>query len=317
MSEPKIPEAYSIEFEEIIDAEKAYELYWDGEISDKRAFECKNENCEAQITCANIDKERVLMKKKPYFLLVGEHTCTPIIEMEEKKVLNSDENAESRKYIDDENDILLTIGERKEKENREKQIKTADSDNIDRKRKKKSESSSRGKRYSEYKTIAPIVSKYLSYSSDNLLDEKKIITNGKKMLYKDFFVELDGYNCDCFINNSRIYFGNGVVEKAPKNPNEYIVKFNNVNFRGLVRCPSIYIGINLLDDKSRKINWSKKLKLYSENDIAIKVFIYGKLKLKNKLYYEDDKETIRNKYYSINIYLDENDLRFWDIREVE
>ncbi|WP_152391839.1 hypothetical protein [Paenibacillus guangzhouensis] len=317
MSEPKIPEAYSIEFEDIIDAEKAYELYWDGEISDKRAFECKNENCEALITCANIDKERVLMKKKPYFLLVGEHTCTPVSKIEENKVLVSDEHAESRKYIDDGNDILLTIEERKEKENREKQIKTADIDNADRKRKKKSESSSKGKRYSEYKTIAPIVSKYLNYSDNNLLHTKKIITNSEKILYGDFFVELDGYNCDYFINDSRIYFGDGVVKRAPKDPNEYIVEFNNVNFRGLVRRPSIYIGSSLLDDKSRKINWSKKLKLYSENDIEIKVFVYGKLKLKEKLYYEEDKKTIKNKYYSINIFLDKNDLRFWDIREVE
>lgn len=317
MSEPKIPEAYSIELEEIIDAEKAYELYWDGEISDKRAFECKNDNCEAQITCANIDKERFLMRKRPYFLRVGEHTCTLLNEIEKKKVFISNENAESSKYIDDENDVLLTTTERKEKENREKQVKTTDSDDIDRKRKKKSEQSSKGKRYLEYKTIAPLVSKYLIYSGDNLLDEKKITTNENTVLYKDFFVELEGYNCDNFINESRIYFGDGLVEKAPKNPNEYVVKLNYVNFRGLVRCPSIYVGSNLLNDKSRKINWSKKLKFYSENDIAIKVFIYGKLKLKSKLYYEDDKKTIRNKFYSINIFLDENDLRFWDVREVE
>lgn len=31
----KIEEAYSLEYEEVIDAEKAYELYWDGLIQEK------------------------------------------------------------------------------------------------------------------------------------------------------------------------------------------------------------------------------------------------------------------------------------------
>ena len=67
----KIEEAYSKEYNEIIDVEKAYELYWDGLITDKRAFECPK--CSLKITAANIDKVRVEMKNTPHFKAYGEH----------------------------------------------------------------------------------------------------------------------------------------------------------------------------------------------------------------------------------------------------
>lgn len=317
MSGPKIPEAYSNEYEDIIDAEKAYELYWDGEITDKRKFQCKNDNCYAQITCANIDKERVLMKKKPYFLLVGKHSCVLDSDLEELNVLNSDELAIEGRYIDDEKDILISSEERKGRESRKKLTPVDETEDFDRVRKKKSESKNRGKRNSEYKTIAPLVSKYLKYSEDNALETKKIAFDGKEITYKEFFVEIDDYSCNYFIKDSRIYFGNATIVKAPKNQNEFIVKFKkNVKFRGLIRLPSIYISNSILDDSSRKINWRKKLEFYSENDVDIKLFICGHLKLIENEYYENDGVTLKSKYYGINIILNENDLRFWDIREV-
>ena len=51
-------EAYSLEYNEIIDAEETYELYSEGLITDKKAFICTGNDCEAQITCTNIDREK-------------------------------------------------------------------------------------------------------------------------------------------------------------------------------------------------------------------------------------------------------------------
>lgn len=59
--------AYSEEFNEEINAERAYELYWAEVIFDKRAFRCAHEGCPARYTCANMDKPELLLKQQPHF----------------------------------------------------------------------------------------------------------------------------------------------------------------------------------------------------------------------------------------------------------
>ena len=50
-------EAYSIEIDEVIDAEKAYELYWEDLINDVHDFICSEEGCTAQLTLSSVNKE--------------------------------------------------------------------------------------------------------------------------------------------------------------------------------------------------------------------------------------------------------------------
>lgn len=59
--------AYSVEFNEEINAERAYELYWAEVIFDKRAFRCAHAGCPARYTCANMDKPELLLKQQPHF----------------------------------------------------------------------------------------------------------------------------------------------------------------------------------------------------------------------------------------------------------
>ena len=54
----KVVHAYSLDCEDIVDVEKAYDLYWANIIKDPKNFECISVNCSAEITCANIYKLR-------------------------------------------------------------------------------------------------------------------------------------------------------------------------------------------------------------------------------------------------------------------
>ncbi len=61
--------AFSTEFNDTINAERAYELYWANVIADKRAFLCPGyeSGCPAKYTCANMDTEQLQLKQVPHF----------------------------------------------------------------------------------------------------------------------------------------------------------------------------------------------------------------------------------------------------------
>lgn len=69
----KIKKALSITTQQIITPVRADELYWQGIITSKYAFQCPDRNCSAEITCANLDKEVHLRKIAPYYRVIGEH----------------------------------------------------------------------------------------------------------------------------------------------------------------------------------------------------------------------------------------------------
>ena len=72
--------AFSTEFNDTINAERAYELYWADVITDKRAFLCpEHENgCPAKYTCANMDTEQLQLKQVPHFR--NQHDSEPHME---------------------------------------------------------------------------------------------------------------------------------------------------------------------------------------------------------------------------------------------
>lgn len=66
--------AYSIEANDFVDPDCAYDLFWSGVITDKRAFVCPAADCSAQVTCANLDKDVQNMKVVPHFKVYGTHS---------------------------------------------------------------------------------------------------------------------------------------------------------------------------------------------------------------------------------------------------
>lgn len=74
----RLEEAFSLQFGDTITAERAYELYWAGVIDDQRAFQCPQDDCTAQVTCANMCTAEQDLKVQPHYRPYGEHIagCT-------------------------------------------------------------------------------------------------------------------------------------------------------------------------------------------------------------------------------------------------
>ena len=66
--------AWSIELGEELTAYEAHEKWLIGLLSDKTKFECIDPKCNAQITCANMDKQQYQMKVRTYFKVYGIHS---------------------------------------------------------------------------------------------------------------------------------------------------------------------------------------------------------------------------------------------------
>lgn len=67
----KIELAYSLEIDDVVDAMEANELWLEGVLIDKRAFECASKNCDAKITCKNMDTFADSRKVMPHFIMAN------------------------------------------------------------------------------------------------------------------------------------------------------------------------------------------------------------------------------------------------------
>ncbi|MDD3279034.1 MAG: hypothetical protein PHG16_09175 [Lachnospiraceae bacterium] len=101
----KIELAYSEEINDIVDAIEANELWMDGVLTDKKAFECIDEKCSAKITCRNMDTFAHSRKMMPHFIYASRDNmhsdmCEVYREFEEKeKETNKNETKNKAKHI--------------------------------------------------------------------------------------------------------------------------------------------------------------------------------------------------------------------------
>lgn len=100
----KIDTAYSFEINDVIDAMEANELWIDGILQDKRAFKCIDENCDAKITCKNMDTFADQRKVNPHFIMSSRENkhsaiCKVYKEYEEKISQRGQIKEETSQYI--------------------------------------------------------------------------------------------------------------------------------------------------------------------------------------------------------------------------
>ncbi|WP_436897276.1 hypothetical protein [Acinetobacter gyllenbergii] len=100
-----IPLAKSLEINQIITTSEADHHRELGNIRSQHLFECIDDACDAQITCANLLKKVSDRKKEPYFIYVGDHSegCKEKekIEINEREQQRKQES-NPRKYISEE-----------------------------------------------------------------------------------------------------------------------------------------------------------------------------------------------------------------------
>jgi|GEM_PF-1212588 len=304
-------DAYSIGIDKVIDAEKAYELFWEDIINDVHAFTCSVEGCEARFTLSSVNKERRLLRQIPHFRCYGTH----------KKDCPNDEKNNIAKEVTLEGKGITnrTIEKKVDIIHCERQERTTATTDVSRFDLEKSNITKRkyldkiqrdGKRESDYYTIIPIVSKYEDYKNKKSLYENFISFEGKETSYGKFFIELISLNINAFNDYNRIYFGNAKLYETKDKNNFRIVFSDQIIYQGKTYQPSAYISEKIITNSFKHKKWLAELQHYATNKEKLIVFILGKLIL-NK----DKKNTndIKDKEY-LNIYICNAKLDLVDIR---
>lgn len=291
----KIDVAYSEEYQDVIDPEKAYELYLDGIIVSPQAFSCPEPDCYAQVTLSSCRKERRYLKQKPHFRCYTKdnpHKNKCPYDNDKDIIGESDDGVEKKnnKYINSSTDILTT--KRKEKKTTTTKDNKGDLIDHDRiKREIKSNVESLGKRSGKYETIVPIVIKYLRYKKDNELSNHYIEDDkGYRLSYKTMFKKIENKNYDWFSDYDRIYYGKGNILKVKNKQSDYKVLFTDkLMYRGKEYTPSIYISNKIIINSYRNKKWLEELEVLRKCREEVIIFVYGRVKI------------VDDKYFNLNI----------------
>lgn len=307
----KIEEAYSLDHEDVIDAEKAYELYWEEIIQDKRNFQCPDPDCDAQITCAGLELSREEMKKIPHFRLYGKHNneCSlneNIQDQHKDRPVSTEENL--MKYINNEVDIFLLDRPQDHSTTAVTKCSKKDIDHKKNKKRIKEESSSGLKRIPKYSTIKPLITKYEKYQREETLGNHYIHIKGYNVSYKEMFINVSNTKFESMSKYKRVYFGEAKIY-APTGRNYYIIRFKDSITKGQKEYyPSIYISEKLINEHYMNRKWRKTLDMLKDSLDSEKLifFVYSKPTYKKK-----ETENKTNEYIDFSIAsLDYIDYRF-------
>lgn len=296
-------EAYSIEIDEVIDAEKAYELYWEDLINDVHDFICSEEGCTAQLTLSSVNKERRQLKQVPHFRCFGEHknNCP---NDENNKLANKKEvngygvtNRTIEKTIDN---IHFERLKRINTTTNINKLKIEKSNIKKRYHKEKIQRS--GKRESDYYTIIPIVTKYINYKKDRTLYDNFIVSEGKKISYGNFFISLNSLNTIGINKFNRIYFGMAKIYKLKDKDNFRIVFRNKIKYNEKRYTPRAFISEKIINSSYKHNKWLNELQHHSNTNEEVMVFILGKPRLNTVTRIHDNKvDKIEKEYFNIEI----------------
>ncbi|MBX2808376.1 MAG: hypothetical protein KTR20_07040 [Cellvibrionaceae bacterium] len=263
----KLPTAYSLDIKKAMTAELADQLYQEGKISSKFAFECPDEHCHAQVTCANLDKPKHKRRRDPYYKVVGEHSDKCLIKKDSKGSSTktsryNDLYSDSDEYYSDAVRLNLQPPSTKRPITDDKEPNTHQSESKAR----PSSSEDSGKRkIQRSKTPSSFIDAFLANESLTI----QLPTVGLIDI-QDFFIEIDGQDINDFPDELRIYYGKAWINKHEKG---YSFRFANELTSGdLTTRPSTYLSEKDLQQTSfRRFEQLKLDKL--ANNIPKTVFI--------------------------------------------
>lgn len=304
----KIEQAYSLDNEETVDAELAYDYYWAGIIKNKKNFECPAGNCTVQITCANLDKIRQDMKVDPYFKTVGEHDsdCDLVREILKTDIKSDSIGGERKNRAKKQESLPDIFRLSRPKSHLEKKQNVFKGNNLVSRKKKTREQkigiNNLKCQPSTHYSLRAFVSKFLRYQSLGVLEQRYINIKGYDVSYKEMFVDVSGQRLNAISKYPRIYFGKAFLDRRKES--DYSAKFEaSLSYEGELLRPSIYISESLIDDAfTKKLSQEKFEDLSNKNYPSTWVFVYGIPRVK----------VVNGKnYININI----SNLDYFDLRE--
>lgn len=275
--------AYSIEVDDYVDPDKAYDLYWAGLIADKQAFLCPGTDCTAQVTCCNIDKNAQNMRVIPHFRIYGK---------------NHAETCEVTRGIDYAINYTLLKNKDKEKASIDKSI--VDEFIINRpdsyydERLPGSPEAKKAKKQLMYKggsleerlreighsskiySVRSVVSRRIRYEKDGSLHSRRVNVLGKDVAYKSIMKCVWEQDLEKLPEYPVIYYGWAYIDRLSSNQG-YRIKFKKkLKFGQKMLDATIIIFDSLIDSyKIKKLVSTRLTKIVSGSKQAF-VFVYGK-----------------------------------------
>ncbi|MFQ6372970.1 hypothetical protein [Shewanella sp. YIC-542] len=275
--------AYSIEVDDYLDPDRAYDFYWSGLIKDKKKFLCPGTDCTAQVTCANLDEDVQDMKVVPHFRIYGSHSKSCEIFNDIPLDLRYEDGVsvkEERRSVD-ESVVDVFLLERpssyydEPKINRfpnQKPVKKSQFikrpiDSILR------ENGSVGNIYS----VRSVVSRYIRYKKDGSLDHRRVNIQGRDVHYRSIFKCIWEQDLDTLPDYPVIYYGWAFVNRLPSDYG-YQIKFKKhftKSEEGYIT--TVMIGDRLIDSyKVKKLVTTRLERIIKKEKSTAFVFIYGK-----------------------------------------
>ncbi|EAY9564874.1 Uncharacterised protein [Salmonella enterica subsp. salamae] len=270
----KLEEAFSIELRRLVSADDADRAF-NKLITSKHMFKCPDPKCNAQVTCANLDKPKSFRKRDPYFIFVSEHIdgC-PIGEnifQELRKIKNGMKDPEALSYInDDVIELDLSSSSRKVFKNDNEENEKSDSTSFKRNQQKSLDEDTDHKRYSR-KRLSGLVEAFLAG------EERFVETVDGRIHIKELFIPISTKkDISLLPDEPKIYYGKAWINKIK---NFFQVKFNSEMTYGELTCkPTFFIPASLIDDESNLVRTSRvnldKL-ASSKPSIPLNMFIFS------------------------------------------
>lgn len=241
----KLEKAYSLDINKDISASEADMKYVNGEISSKFAFTCPGDNCDAQVTCANLDRPKHKRKRAPYYKIVGDHNKSCDIQEDieptkKRKSVREDIYSDSDEYY--EHAVRLDVRPLSSKRPDEDVSSDEDITLEVKGRPSKSEESGKRKIQSS-RRLSSLVAAFRT--NEPLMLQ---VPDEGTMSVQDFFVEIDGQDIESLEDSYRVYFGKGWINKHEKG---YIVRFNKtLKYNDLDVRPSFFIPLDMVEASS-------------------------------------------------------------------
>lgn len=275
--------AYSIEIQDYIDPDRAYDLFWSGLITDKRKFLCPGSECEAKVTCANLDVDVQDMKVVPHYKTYGSHSIDCEISNGEPLSLKYEDGSpvkEEKRSIEESVVDIFSL-DRPESYYDEAKVNQDSSKVIAKKspfvRKPKDsvlrENGSIGIVYS----VRSVVSRYIRYKKDGSLQHRKVNIQGKDVKYKSIFKCIWEQDLEALPNFPMIYYGWAYINRL-QDESGYQIKFKKKFKKGNEDYTStVIISDKLINGyKIKKLMVSRLEKINKKDSPTAFVFVYGK-----------------------------------------
>lgn len=269
--------AFSNTLQEVIDAERAYDFYWEGKIQCDNEFECPDPDCNAKATCVNI-KTTIFERIQPLHFRIY-HNDDSHCQFNSKKIredIGSNISGKEGSVKKIQQNFILNRAKEKEK--------TIEKVNPTLFSKRTSKATyinkyKKGNYSSNYYSIRPLVQNYFNYKDKSLLMNKTININNFEISYNDFFIQIDGQNFNELPNSPKIYFQNAKLISL-KNESIMVAFENKFRWQGNPTSTKVFISS---EEVKKSQMWEKKLESFKNmKSSEILFFVFGKPYLKTK-----------------------------------